>query len=100
MRAIFNASYLTIENSEYCAELLSKCDFANGIRSAVPADIPMAHKFGEAGNANYSCFSEAAIVYVSGAPYLITVMTKGKDLSALPAVVKDIAKAAHEVMAS
>ena len=100
MRTIFNATYLTMNDSEFCAELLSKSDFANGIRSGVPADIPIAHKFGEAGNANYSCFSETAIVYVSGSPYLITVMTKGKDLSALPAVVKDIAKAAHEVVAS
>lgn len=95
MRAIFNATYLSMTDSEFCGELLSKSQFANGIRSGVPSNIPIADKFGEAGNSEYACFSESAIVYVSEAPYLVTIMTKGKDLSALPGVVRDISKVAH-----
>jgi hypothetical protein len=60
----------------------------------------MAHKFGEAGNAGGAYFSESAIVYVSGAPYLITIMTKGKDLSVLPGVVKEIAQKSHQFLSA
>lgn len=99
MRAIFNASYLTIDESEFCAELLVNSQFASGIRSAVPSGIPMAHKFGEAGNADASYFSESAIIYYDSSPYLITIMTRGKDLSLLPEVVKGIGAKSHQLVA-
>ena len=90
MRVIYNASYLGNKDSEYCAELLSHTDFKDGFTEPLPNNLKVAHKFGEAGDQFTAHFSESGIVYVQNAPYLLTVMTKGKDMKALPAVISKI----------
>jgi len=100
MRSIFNATYLSADDSEFCAELLSQSEFRNGIRSGVPSQIPVAHKFGEAGDANISHFSESGIIYINNNPYLLTVMTKGKQLDLLPGVAKEISRKVFEKLSA
>lgn len=36
MKAIYNAAYLTINDSENAAELLTQCDFKDGIVKSLP----------------------------------------------------------------
>ena len=90
MRAVYNASYLSISDSEFCAELMSHSDFSDGLVSGLPKDIKVVHKFGEAGDKDFAHFSESGIIYTKNATYLLTVMTKGKQLKDLPEVVKEI----------
>jgi beta-lactamase class A len=92
LRVLFNASYLNIEDSEYCTGLLSQSDFDKGLLSGLPAGTRVAHKFGEAGDTVNAHFSEAGIIYLDNNPYLITVMTKGRDPKLLPAVVANISR--------
>ena len=98
MRILFNASYLNIQDSEYATELLSKCNFKEGIVSSMPSTIKIAHKFGEAGDPLEKQLHETAIIYLSERPYLITIMTKGKDLSKLPLVLRQISSTAYQGM--
>ncbi len=100
MRVLYNASYLNIEDSEFCTELLSHSDFVQGLVKGLPKDTRVAHKFGEAGDGVNAHFSESGIVYIHNSPYLLTVMTKGKDNKALPAVVSDISKTVYEMINS
>ncbi len=95
--AFLNAGYLTINNSEYVAELLHQCDFNDGIASGLPQNVEVAHKFGEWGDVKTQKhqLSESAIVYLNNSPYLITVMTSGADVKKLPAVISDISKLAY-----
>ena len=90
MRAIYNASYLSFKDSEYCAELLSHTDFNGGMIEGIPKNMKVAHKFGEAGDQFNAYFSESGIVYIQNSPYLLTVMTKGKDMKTLPGVISKI----------
>ena len=90
MRAIFNATYLSIDDSEYAAELLNKCDFKDGIRKGVPASVKMAHKFGESGTPTEKQLHESAIIYIDNKPYLLTIMTKGKDNASLSKLISEI----------
>ena len=90
MRAIFNATYLSIDDSEYAAELLNKCDFKDGIRKGVPASVKMAHKFGESGTPTEKQLHESAIIYLDNKPYLLTIMTKGKDNASLSKLISEI----------
>jgi len=92
LRVLFNASYLNIEDSEFCTGLLSQSDFDKGLLNGLPKGTRAAHKFGEAGDGVNSHFSEAGIIYLDNNPYLITVMTKGRDPKALPAVVANISR--------
>lgn len=90
MRALYNASYLSKDNSEYAAELLSKCDFNEGIINGLPQGTLVAHKFGESGTPNDMQLHESAIVYSNSKPYLLTIMTKGKDNVTLCKLISEI----------
>ncbi len=94
--ALFNAGYLNIDHSEYAVELLSKCNFKQGIVAGLPEGSSIAHKFGEAGDDNLHELHECGIVYTGNKRYEIAVMTKGKDLSKLSDVLKNISKIAYQ----
>jgi beta-lactamase class A len=98
MRAIYNAGYLSSEDSELAGELLTQCDFKDGIVQGLPADIKLAHKFGESGSQNEKQLHESAIVYLKNKPYLLTVMTRGKDNKKLSQVIGEISQAVYNDM--
>ena len=100
MRALFNAGYLTIKDSEFAVELLTKSDFKNGIVDGLPSNIQLAHKFGESGDAKEKQLHESAIIYLNNNPILITIMTKGKDMSKLPEVIKEASNLVYNQMNS
>jgi beta-lactamase class A len=100
MRALFNGSYLSREDSEYAIELLTKSDFNLGIAQAIPKNIKIAHKFGEEGNPEAQQLHESAIIYLENSPYLITVMTKGKDIKKQTKVLQEISAKAYQTFAS
>lgn len=100
MRAIYNATYLTKEGSEFCAELLSQSVFSDGLRSGVPENIPMAHKFGEAGNGGSFCFSESGIVYLGNTPYLLTIMTRSGSLTGMPSFTRELSRRTFLMMSA
>jgi len=97
-RAIFNAGYLDIDDSEYAAELLTQCRFSDGLRKGVPANIAIAHKFGESGSDQEKQLHESGIVYLDGRSYLLSVMTKGKDFGKLSALIADISATVYQGM--
>jgi beta-lactamase class A len=95
LRALFNASYLNIENSDFALELLSKSDFKEGFSKGIPANVNMSEKFGESGNLDMKELHETAIVFLANKPYIITIMTKGKELEKLPEVLKEASYLAY-----
>ncbi len=98
MRIIYNATYLTKKNSEYATELLQKCNFNEGLKSGLPNSVKVAHKFGEAGDQNEQQLTETAIVYLNNNPYVLTIMTKGKDFKQLPQVAREISSIVYQNM--
>jgi beta-lactamase class A len=90
IKILYNVGYLSNEHSEMAMSLLAKCDFQNGFAAGFPKGTPIAHKFGEWGNGIDHELHESGIVYIDGSAYLLTVMTKGKDVNVLPGVIKDI----------
>ena len=100
MRALYNASYLSIDNSEFAAELLGTCDFKDGIVRGLPKGTKIAHKFGESGTPVEMQLHESAIVYLKDRPYLLTVMTKGKDNKTLSKLISEISATVYKNMSS
>ncbi|HOZ74396.1 MAG TPA: class A beta-lactamase-related serine hydrolase [Flavobacterium sp.] len=98
MRILYNSSYLNEKHSEFATELLGKCNFKDGLVAGLPSSVKVAHKFGESGDPQHSEFSESAIVYLRGNPYVLTVMTKGKTSEQLPGVVKQISETVYQQM--
>jgi hypothetical protein len=77
--------------------LLTQTAFEGGIRAAVPAQYAVAHKYGERdivdeqGNRKALQLHHFGIVYYTGKPYLIGVMTRGTDKAFKEKVIKDLA---------
>lgn len=92
MLSLYNASYLTIDDSEFAASLLSKSEFNDGIKKFIPKDVKTISKFGESGTNVELQLHETAIVYLKNRPYLLTVMTKGKDNKSLSNLISEISK--------
>jgi beta-lactamase class A len=100
MRAIYNAAYLTIDDSEYAAELLTQCRFSDGIIKGLPSGIVVAHKFGESGDQAQKQLHESGIVYIGNNPYLLTVMTRGKENKKLAQLITEISQAVFVEMSN
>ncbi len=100
MRALYNGTYISDKDSEFCTELLSHSDFRKGILNGLPENIKVAHKFGEAGDGNYAYLTESAIIYLDSNPYLLTIMAKNKDNKTLPGAVSTLSKAIYEKIRS
>jgi beta-lactamase class A len=93
--ALYNGTYLNFDNSDYALSLLSQSDFTEGIVKNIPKDVKVAHKFGEKGDATKHAFGETGIVYLNNTPYLISIMTEGKDQSKLPGVIQEISSTVY-----
>ena len=80
MESLFNATYLNIKQCEFAIDLLTKSTFDEGIVKGIQSDkLVIAHKFGESGTERNRELHETGLLYIDGRPYLITVMTRGKD---------------------
>jgi beta-lactamase class A len=96
-RALYNVSFLNAALSEKVLGWLSKSDFNQGLRGGVPADVVIAHKFGERfSNNNVKQLHDCGIIYYPGNPYLLCVMTSGMNFDALARVIQHISGAVYE----
>jgi hypothetical protein len=95
MRVLHNATYLSSANSESALELLTKAKYDDGIVAGLPPRTKLSHKFGESGDGKLFELHEAAIVYNDNDPYLLVVMTKGRDITRLPGILKEISATAY-----
>lgn len=100
-RVLYNATYLSREFSEKAMQILSETDFSKGMRAGVPSHIPIAHKFGER-TIRYTDapdvdreLHDCGYVYYPNHPYLLCIMTKGKNFDDLASVIKSISKSAY-----
>lgn len=99
LRLLYNATYLSRDDSQMALKLMSQSDFPQGLRAGVPAGVTVASKFGErsTGDApNAKELHDCGIVYASSGPYFLCVMTRGSDFSALAAEIAGISKLVFE----
>lgn len=98
LRLLYNSSYLNEEHSNYILTLLSKSTFKDGLVAGLPAGIDVAHKFGTYTeiNGRYSVLHDCGIVYVADDPYVVCIMTKGKNIPSLLKVISHVSKMIYE----
>lgn len=97
-RILYNSSYLSRDYSEKALKLLSQSDFSIGIEAGLPREIVVADKFGERHypNSNEGQLHDCGVVYKPDNPYLVCIMTRGKDFEKLPSVISQISKIIYE----
>lgn len=92
-RILFNATYLDREFSEKVLRLLSQTVFQEGLRKGIPASVVVAHKFGERDLGNGAVqLHDCGIVYFPNHPYLLCVMTQGKDFPRLASFIAKLSE--------
>lgn len=105
-RVLYNATYLTPEDSEKALEYLAVPDFPQGIYSTVPKGTIVANKFGERtvytpqGAVVDRELHDCGIVYAPQRPYLLCIMTRGKDFGQLTGVIQNIGKIVYNESAN
>jgi beta-lactamase class A len=91
-RILYNASYLSKDDSQKALDLLTKVDFADGLRAGVPKDVPVANKFGERQIGTSQQLHDCGIVYFKDHPYLLCIMSRGSDFNKLASSIKDVSR--------
>jgi beta-lactamase class A len=95
-RILYQSSYLTPEYSQRALSILSETEYQQGVRTAVPKDVRVAHKFGIRKETNDQGvvldikLHDCGIVYVPSRPYLYCILTEGSDESRLSSVIASL----------
>lgn len=101
-RILYNASYLDKPMSEKALQMLTETVYKKGIREAVPSQYAIAHKYGERdlfdekGNRHMLQLHHFGIVFYTGKPYLLGIMTRGADRGVKEKIIYDLAKITFE----
>lgn len=95
-RILYNASYLSRENSIKALTTLTNTNFNQGIVAGVPENIKVAHKFGSAANGQINQLHDCGIIYYPGKPYLLCIMTRGDDFKKLESTIKEISQLVYQ----
>jgi beta-lactamase class A len=86
-RILYNAAYLDKKTSEKALEMLSKVEYKDGLVAGIDGGISVAHKFGERkveeNGVPLNQLHDCGIIYYEKYPYLLCVMTRGKDFREL-----------------
>lgn len=98
-RVLYNASYVDKKHSEWALELLSRAKYKDALMKGIPNGVEVAHKFGERPYENGHNFHEAGLIYLKGNPYLLVVMTRGKDNKVLPGFIGEVSKLCYDYLA-
>jgi beta-lactamase class A len=96
LRALYNASYLSRPYSEKAMLILTRSEFKAGIVAGVPASIEVAHKFGVRETKGLHQLHDCGVVYYPNNPYLLCIMTKGKDLHSLSDAIKHLSALTYQ----
>lgn len=105
-RLLYNASFLSKENSEKILNLLDEATFKDGLEAGVPQGIKVSSKFGErelefvskdgkpAGHSNE--LHDCGIIYYTDNPYMLCVMTKGDNFNSLARIISHVSKMVYD----
>lgn len=104
LRSLYNASYLDAEYSNKVLYMLSQSTFTGGIVSGVPRNVKVAHKFGEGTGVTSDdqtvnhTLNDCGVVYKPNNPFVICIMTEGKDFSQMEKVIQNITKESYDAL--
>lgn len=97
-RALYNASYLSEENSQKLLSLMTETKFKEYIGSGLPKDIKFSHKIGISDDKEV--FLDSGIVYLPKRPYMLTVMINTKDINLAQKQMKEVSEKVYNYIAS
>lgn len=98
MKALYNSTYLSLDDSELAVSMMLTSTFDQGIKAGLLADVRLAHKFGESFDGRDWQLHETALIYKGTDAYLLTIMSKGPRMEDLPEVLSSISRMVYTEM--
>jgi beta-lactamase class A len=100
-RILYNATYNTRKDSEHILEHLADTAFTKGLVAGLPPGVSVSHKFGEQSDATGAVkqLHDCGIVYHPEKPYLICIMTTGRDFEQMAEVIADLSRIVYTSVA-
>ncbi len=98
MKALYHSSLLSPMRSDHALDLMSRSTWGGGLLAGLPADVEVAHKFGEAVDQGGFQLHETGLVYAEDSPYIVTVMTRGTQAGVLAGAISRISRIVYEEM--
>lgn len=100
-RVLYDASIVHPAQAEELLGMLTKTEFKDALSAGVPAGTEVAHKWGRrvlkvAQGKEIEQLHDCGIVYRASRPFLLCVMTGGRDMATLSQVIAKIAKLAWD----
>lgn len=97
LRILFNASYISRENSEFTLQVLTDSNFITWIRAKLPINQVVANKFWERILENWETqLHDCGIIYIPERPYLLCIMTRGKSFELQTLLIQQISYLLYE----
>jgi beta-lactamase class A len=105
-RLLYSSTFINEPHSEELLKVLTKTKFPYALRRDIPSDIPVAHKFGvfnlpeDENGLEMQQLHDCGIVYQLDNPYLICVMTQGKEQAVLADFIAKVSSVVYRHAAS
>lgn len=100
-RILYNATYVPRLVSEHLLSLLSESSFRQGLVAGLPANVVVAHKFGERDLGDGLVqLHDCGIVYTKPNPYILCAMTRGREFNELEKAIAEISRVTYEEVGS
>lgn len=98
LRILYNATFLTEADSEKVLSLLASSSYKNALVKGLPENIKVAHKYGLYDISGGKMFElhDCGVVYIENDPYILCVMTKGKNVEALENFIAEVSSEVYE----
>ena len=90
LRTLYNASFLSEENSEKLISFLAQEPFREYLGSGLPETVTFAHKIGI--DTSRKVYLDSGILYLERRPYILIVMTKEKTQEQAQEIMKNISE--------
>jgi beta-lactamase class A len=98
LRILYVGGYLSWDHSQQALEYLAASDFSEGLRALLPPGTTIAHKYGEAGDSesNLTQIHDCGFVYHPKGPYMLCVLTRGKEQHKQATAIARISKLVYD----
>lgn len=83
-RSLYLSSYLSVQDSSYLLDILTKTNFKDKIPAGIPANISIAHKIGvfDLTESDGKVYTDCGIVYFPNRPYTLCIFVKNSESEA------------------
>src|ERR1035437_4267592 len=92
LKLFYNGGFLSMKNSEFMLQLLTLNNFKNGITKDIDKNIKVSHFYCKNEDGTTKQLHEFGIIYLTNKPYLLGIMTEGRNTDKQSYIIAEISK--------